>query len=66
MSTVPPPVHHLETAPNSAAGFNRFINKLHDEIQSNVRILQQELSKGKSVDKACQVHNEDMFYIFHF
>ena len=75
MATVPPPVHHLEIAPkckeasyicNSAAGFNRCISKLQDEIQRNVRILIQELNKGKSVDhKACHVLTEDTSYIFY-
>ena len=32
---------------NQAAGFNRFVTKLQDEIQENLGILQKELSKGK-------------------
>ena len=75
MATVPPPVHLPETVPkceksakeasyicNSAADFNRCISKLQDEIQSNVRV-RHELSKGKSMDKACQVLTEEMFYM---
>ena len=48
---------------NSAAGFNRCISKVQEDIQSKVRILHQELSKGKSVDKASQVMFYNVFYI---
>ena len=37
---------------NQAATFNRCMNKIHDEVQDNLRLLFIELGKRKSSQKA--------------
>ena len=63
MATVPPPVHHLPQ--NARRQPKRLVTSITLVMQSNVRILHRELRKGKSVNKACQVLTEEMFYILH-
>ena len=44
---------------NHAAGFTRCMTKLQEDIQSSVRILQQEMAKGKSSQK-CKKALDDL------
>ena len=37
---------------NQSAGFNRFITKIRDSVQGQLKTLQSELGKGKSSSKA--------------
>ena len=50
---------------NQAAGFNRCITKLQDSVQEQVRILHNEMGKGKSSDKA-QSALDELHYLTTF
>ena len=47
---------------NQSAGFNRCITKIQDSVQENLKILQSELGKGKSLSKA-QAALDDLHYL---
>ena len=50
---------------NQSAGFNRCITKIQDSVQEQLRILQTELSKGKSSSKA-QSALDELHYLTSF
>ena len=50
---------------NQAAGFNRCITKLQDSVQEQVRILHNEMGKGKSSAKA-QSALDELHYLTTF
>ena len=50
---------------NQSAGFNRCITKIQDSVQENLKILQTELSKGKSSGKA-QAALDELHYLASF
>ena len=43
---------------NQAAAFNRCVNKVHDDMQGNIRLLFNDMGKGKSSHKAGKMLND--------
>ena len=50
---------------NQSTGFNRCITKIQDSVQENLKVLQSELSKGKSSTKA-QAALDELHYLTSF
>ena len=50
---------------NQSAGFNRCITKIQDSVQDQLKVLQNELGKGKSAPKA-QAALDELHYLTTF